>query len=123
MNSKSISGKTWIYKKFDHNYVSFLKESFSIDEVVAQLLSIRNINKNNVKTFLKPSIKDYIPNPDNLKDMSKAVNRLTLAITKNEKIGIFGDYDVDGASATALIGNYLKLLNQAFDIYIPDRTS
>ena len=123
MNSKSISGKTWIYKKFDHNYVSFLKESFSIDEVVAQLLSIRNINKNNVKTFLKPSIKDYIPNPDNLKDMNKAVSRLALAISKSEKIGIFGDYDVDGASATALIGNYLKLLNQAFDIYIPDRTS
>ena len=123
MNSESISGKTWVYKKFDHNYVSFLKESFSIDEIVAKLLSIRNINKNNVKTFLKPSIKDYIPNPDNLKDMSKAVNRLTLAITKSEKIGIFGDYDVDGASATALIGNYLKQLEQAFEIYIPDRTS
>ena len=122
MNSKSISGKTWIYKKFDHNYVSFLKESFSLDEVVAQLLSIRNINKNNVKTFLKPSIKDYIPNPDNLKDMSKAVSRLALAISKNEKIGIFGDYDVDGASATALIGNYLKQLDQVFEIYIPDRT-
>ncbi len=123
MNIKSISGKTWIYKKFDHNYVSFLKENFSIDEIIAQLLSIRNINKQNVKTFLKPSIKDYIPNPDNLKDMSKAVKRLTLAISKSEKIGIFGDYDVDGASATALIGNYLKQLNQVFEIYIPDRSS
>ena len=123
MNYKSISGKTWIYKKFDHNYVSFLKENFSIDEIVAQLLSIRNINKDNVESFLKPSIKDYIPNPENLKDMTKAVNRLILAITNNEKIGIFGDYDVDGASATALIGNYLKQLDQVFEIYIPDRTS
>ena len=123
MNNKSISGKTWIYKKFDHNYVSFLKENFSIDEIVAQLLSIRNINKDNVKSFLKPSIKDYIPNPENLKDMTKAVSRLILAITNNEKIGIFGDYDVDGASATALIGNYLKQLDQVFEIYIPDRTS
>ena len=52
MNIKSISGKTWIYKKFDHNYVSFLKENFSMDEIIAQLLSIRNINKQNVKTFL-----------------------------------------------------------------------
>ena len=39
MNRESISGKTWVYKKFDHNYVSFLKESFSIDEIVAKLLS------------------------------------------------------------------------------------
>ena len=123
MNNKSISGKTWIYKKFDHNYVSFLKENFLIDEIVAQLLSIRNVNKDSVKSFLKPSIKDYIPNPESLKDMTKAVNRLTLAIKNNEKIGIFGDYDVDGASATALIGNYLKQLDQVFEIYIPDRTS
>ena len=123
MNDKSISGKNWIYKKFDHNYVSFLKENFSLDEIVAQLLSIRNINKHNVKSFLKPSIKENIPNPENLKDMSKAVSRISDAILNNEKIGIFGDYDVDGASATALIGNYLKKLGKVFEIYIPDRTS
>ena len=123
MNDKSILGKTWIYKKFDHNYVSFLKENFSLDEIVAQLLSIRKINKDNVRSFLQPSIKDYIPNPENLKDMDKAVKRVIHAIINNEKIGIFGDYDVDGASATALIGNYLKSLNLHFEIYIPDRTS
>ena len=53
--------------------------------------------------------------------MSKTIQRIIKAINNNEKIIIFGDYDVDGASSTALIGNYLKRLNQKFEIYIPDR--
>ena len=82
MNYKSISGKTWIYKKFDHNYVSFLKENFSIDEIVAQLLSIRNINKDNVESFLKPSIKDYIPNDTISRKFSK-LGSLILFLTNH----------------------------------------
>ena len=48
---------------------------------------------------------------------------LIKAINEKEIIGIFGDYDVDGATSTALIGNYLDLINHKFEIYIPDRTS
>ena len=117
----SISGKKWIYKKFDNSYVNFLKENFLLDEITARLLSIRNIEKNYVESFLKPSIKNLIPNPNILKDMEKTSKRILQAINKREKIGIFGDYDVDGASSTALLGNYLKIIKQDFDIYIPDR--
>ena len=123
MNDLSISGKDWRYKNYDSNYVSFLKENYSLDEIVAKLISIRNINKEYVNSFLRPSIRDLIPNPDNLKGMDKAIERLIKAIKKKEKIGIFGDYDVDGASSTALIGNYLRLIRQEFEIYIPDRSS
>ena len=121
MNELSISGKKWIYKKFDNSYVEFLKENFFLDEITAKLLSIRNIKKNYIKSFLKPSIKNLIPNPNILKDMEKTSKRILKAINENEKIGIFGDYDVDGASSTALLGNYLKIIKQDFDIYIPDR--
>ena len=117
----SISGKKWIYKKFDNSYVNFLKENFLLDEITARLLSIRNIEKNYVESFLKPSIKNLIPNPNILKDMEKTSKRILQAINRREKIGIFGDYDVDGASSTALLGNYLKIIKQDFDIYIPDR--
>ena len=113
----SISGKKWIYKKFDNSYVNFLKENFLLDEITARLLSIRNIDKNYVESFLKPSIKNLIPNPNILKDMEKTSKRILQAINKREKIGIFGDYDVDGASSTALLGNYLKIVKQDFDIY------
>ena len=123
MNSLSISGKQWIYKKFDSSYVNFLKENYFLDEITARLLSIRNIDKKYIDSFLKPSIKNLVPNPNCLRDMDKTSQRILKAINRNEKIGIFGDYDVDGASSTALLGNYFKLIQQDFEIYIPDRKS
>ena len=51
-----------------------------------------------MKSFLKPSIKNLIPNPNILKDMERTTTRLLEAIKEREKIGIFGDYDVDGAA-------------------------
>ena len=121
MSDLSISGKKWIYKKYDSNYVTFLKENFFLDEITAKLLSIRNIDKDYIASFLKPSIKNLVPNPNILKDMEKTTNRILKSIKSKEKIGIFGDYDVDGASSTALIGNYFKMIKQDFEIYIPDR--
>ena len=123
MDSLSISGKQWIYKKFDSSYVNFLKENYFLDEITARLLSIRNIDKKYIDSFLKPSIKNLVPNPNCLRDMDKTSQRILKAINRNEKIGIFGDYDVDGASSTALLGNYFKLIQQDFEIYIPDRKS
>ncbi len=121
MSDLSISGKKWIYKKYDSNYITFLKENYFLDEITAKLLSIRNINKDYIASFLKPSIKNLIPNPNILKDMERTTKRILESINSKEKIGIFGDYDVDGASSTALIGNYFKMIKQDFEIYIPDR--
>ena len=73
------------------------------------------------KFFLNPSIKNFLPNPNNLLDMDKSTERTFEAILKKEKIGIFGDYDVDGATSTALLGNYFSQLNLNYEIYIPDR--
>ena len=81
----SISGKKWLYKEYDSNYVNYLKENYSLDEITAKLLSIRNVEKNYIETFLKPSIKNLIPNPFGLKDMKKTANRILKAIQTNEK--------------------------------------
>ena len=121
MDYLSISGKKWTYKKFNTDYVNFLKENYFLDEITAKLLSIRNIDKKYIKSFLEPSIKNLIPNPNTLKDMEKTTIRISKAIKEKENIGIFGDYDVDGASSTALLGKFFKLINQNFEIYIPDR--
>ena len=123
MNGLSLSGKEWIYRKYDTSYINFLKENYLLDEITAKLLSIRNIDKNYIESFLKPSIKSLIPNPNTLKDMKKTTDRILMAIKKHEIIGIFGDYDVDGASSTALMGNYFRMIGQKFEIYIPDRKS
>ncbi|MDC0164564.1 single-stranded-DNA-specific exonuclease RecJ [Candidatus Pelagibacter bacterium] len=121
MNSLSISGKNWILRKYSQEYLSFIKDNFSLDEITSKLLSIRNIKKEEINSFLNPSIKNILPNPDNLIDMKKSTLRTVKIISKKEKIGIFGDYDVDGASSTALLGNYFSLLNLDYEIYIPDR--
>jgi len=121
MNSKSVSGKNWISKKFSLAEIDFLKTNFFLDEIVAKLLSIRKIKKEEINIFLKPSIKNILPNPYILKDMDTAIDRTEKAVIKKEKIGIFGDYDVDGATSTAILGKYFDLLNIPFQIYIPDR--
>ena len=121
MNNASISGKKWFNKNFDTNYVNFIKDNYSLDEITARLLSIRKITEDKIQSYLKPSIKNLIPNPNIIKDMQKSIERVSASITKGQKIGIFGDYDVDGASSTALLGNYLKKINKQFEIYIPDR--
>ena len=114
MNSLSVSGKSWILSKYNQKDLTFIKENFSLDEITSKLLSIRNIKKEEINSFLNPLIKNFLPNPNNLLDMKKSTLRTVEAIHNNEKIGIFGDYDVDGASSTALLGNYFSKLNLIF---------
>ena len=121
MSSLSISGKNWIFKKFSEENLSFIKENFFLDEITSKLISIRNIKKEDINSFLNPTIKNFLPNPNNLIDMEKSTIRTVKAIKQNEKIGIFGDYDVDGATSTALLGNYFSNLSLNYEIYIPDR--
>ena len=123
MKSLSVSGKNWILKKYNEEKSNFLKDNFLLDEITSKLLSIRKIEKNEVNSFLNPSIKNFLPNPHSLIDMEKSTLRTVEAIYKKEKIGIFGDYDVDGATSTALLGNYFSELNLKYEIYIPDRKS
>ena len=121
MNSLSISGKNWIFKKFNENQTSYLKENFFLDEITAKLLSIRNVKKEDINNFLNPSIKNFLPNPNILLDMEKSSLRTVQSIKNKEKIGVFGDYDVDGATSTALLGRYFAELDIPYEIYIPDR--
>ena len=123
MNSISVTGKSWILKKFDQEKLLYLKENFLLDEITAKLLTLRNIEKEDVNSFLNPSIKNFLPDPNELLDMEKSSLRTLQAIEKKEKFGIFGDYDVDGATSTALLGKFFKELNIEYEIYIPDRKS
>ncbi len=121
MISNSVSNKNWIFKKYNEQDVIFYKENYSLDELTSKLLSIRNIKKEDVQAFLNPSIKNFLPNPEIINDMQKSAKRTIQAIIQKHKIGIFGDYDVDGASATALLANFFNSINVSYEIYIPDR--
>jgi single-stranded-DNA-specific exonuclease len=121
MSSVSVTGKKWILKDFNSDDVNFIKDNFFLDEIAAKLLAIKKIKKEELNNYLNPAIKNILPNPNILKDMEKATKRTIKAIQNKEKIGIFGDYDVDGASSSALLGNFFKHINLNFEIYIPDR--
>ena len=75
MNHISVSGKSWILKKFNSSDVSNYLENYSVTEIVAKLLSIRKKNIDDVSMFLNPKIKNLLPNPLLLKDMEVAVER------------------------------------------------
>ena len=115
MNSVSVTGKNWILKKIDQEKIVYLKDNFSLDEITAKLLVLRNIKKEDINSFLNPSIKNFLPNPNSLLDMEKSSLRTLEAIKNKEKIGVFGEYDVDGDSSTALLGKYFNELKLEYE--------
>jgi len=121
MSFSSVSGKNWLFKKFDTTDINKFTENFSLPEVVAKLLSIRKKNIDNIDLFLNPKIKNLLPNPFHIKDMKNAIERTYRSISENEIIGIFGDYDVDGATSTALLARYFLSIKKKINTYIPDR--
>ena len=123
MSLVSVKGKNWVYKKFDTSKISTFIEKYSLTEITAKLLSIREKNINNIDLFLNPKIKNLLPNPMQLKDMKNSIDRIYKGILKNELIGIFGDYDVDGATSTAILAKYFSAIKKSVITYIPDRHS
>ena len=123
MSSFSVTGKKWILRKFNSTDLTFIKDNFFLDEITSKLLAIKKIKKEDINNYLNPVLKNILPNPSILTDMEKTVERTFSAIKKKEKIGIFGDYDVDGATSTAILGKYFSQINHAYEIYIPDRKS
>ena len=121
MSFSSVSGKNWLFKKFDSSDVIKFSENYSLTETVAKLLSIRKNNIDDINLFLDPKIKNLLPNPLHLKSMKKAIDRTYKSIVNKDPIGIFGDYDVDGASSTALLFRYFLSINQKVQTYIPNR--
>jgi single-stranded-DNA-specific exonuclease len=101
--------------------VEDLQKALQVDAVTATLLLQREIDTyEEAKTFFRPSFKD-LHNPFLMKDMDKAVDRIEKAITNNENILVYGDYDVDGTTSVALLSSYLKIKTENIATYIPDR--
>ena len=98
-----------------------LQQELNISASVARMLVVRNVHTaQEAREFVKPSL-DRLHDPFLMKDMDKAVERLTRALENQEKILIYGDYDVDGTTAVALMYRFLKPMVKDLDYYIPDR--
>lgn len=113
--------KRWTYLEADETLVYELQSQLKIHPVLCKLLVLRNIKTfDEAKEFFRPSI-EKLHNPFLMKDMDKAIQRIESAIANNEKILIYGDYDVDGTTAVSLVYSYFKEIYNNIAYYIPDR--
>jgi len=116
--------KRWVLKqRGDIETVTKLKDELNINIHLANLLVQRGITTfEEAKSFFRPQLSDLY-DPFLMKDMDAAILRIEKAISMNEKILVYGDYDVDGTSAVALVFSFLKEYYDKVDFYIPDRYS
>jgi single-stranded-DNA-specific exonuclease len=114
--------KRWVVKeKGDTAVVKRLAGALGVSESLANLMVQRNISTPDEATsFFNPSL-DYLHDPFLMKDMNIAVDRISSAVKKNERILVYGDYDVDGTTAVALMYSFLKDQYSNVEYYIPDR--
>jgi single-stranded-DNA-specific exonuclease len=112
--------KKWSLSSIDKEQAALLAESLSLDPFIALMLVSRGITQPlDIDEFFSNDV--ILSNPFEILDMDKAVDRIRLAIESKEKIAVFGDYDADGVTATALLYSYLKSCGADVLYYIPDR--
>lgn len=117
----SVTGKTWLYTEPDPRQVMTLTQRYGITDILAQILVHRGIPVDHVENYLNPTMRHYLPEPNHLIDMEKAVARTLLAIKEKQAIVVYGDYDVDGATSSALLRRYFEAIGHPIGVYIPDR--
>lgn len=113
--------KKWVYREVENEKVESIKEKYKISELLATILVSRGIVEDKqIKVFLEPTRNDFY-DPFLLPDMELAVSRIIKAIEKNEKIVIYGDYDVDGITSTSVLKMFLEERGLNIAQYIPNR--
>jgi len=113
--------KKWRILQPDKKSVQKICDHTKCNPIIATILVNRNIiSPANALNFLKPSLNNIRP-PFSIKDMDAAVSRIIAALTGNEKILIFGDYDVDGITATTILSEFLRYAEADVSYYIPHR--
>ncbi len=93
----------------------------NIPEILTRVIINRGIEEENIPSYLNPTLRDLMPDPFLFKDMDRAVERVANALKSEDKICIFGDYDVDGATSTAQLIRFFNACGVEVDFYIPDR--
>jgi single-stranded-DNA-specific exonuclease len=118
---RSACGRRWRGPAADSGEAAAIAQRLALPEIVARLLAQRGIGAFEAPGFLAPRLREFLPDPAHLRDMAPAVERLVRAIRDGEKIVVFGDYDVDGATSAALLLRFFAAVGGAASVYVPDR--
>jgi single-stranded-DNA-specific exonuclease len=119
--ASSVLGRRWDLRAINDAQVTDLVRQAGISDAVARVLAARGVEAMAAPDFLHPTLKVSMPDPSLLVDMDHAARRLVAAIKAGEPIAVFGDYDVDGATSSALLMRFFRSIGVAVKVYIPDR--
>ena len=120
----SLTGAEWnvvALDNFTQRFSDFLYQKYTLPNIISPYLSFKGINLDQFDNFFSPKLKNLLPEPFLFKDLEKGVKRLADEVENFRPIGIFGDYDVDGATSAAMISSYLEYCGLKTFIHIPDR--
>ncbi len=123
-NKKSINQNYWKLStktQLENHFELFFSQRFNFPSALVPILIDNKVSKDKFELFLDPKIKNFLPDPNIFIDMDKTVKRIANEIETKNPIGIFGDYDVDGATSAALLTLFLQYLGIEVHIHIPDR--
>ncbi|XUU60333.1 single-stranded-DNA-specific exonuclease RecJ [Erythrobacter sp. HA6-11] len=113
---QSLSGQAWQWRGGAMEMTSGLEQ-----DLTRQLLMTRGVSPEDVTRHANPTMREFLPDPAEFKDMEAAAERIAQAILGQERVTIYGDYDVDGATSAALLVQLMRELELDADYYIPDR--
>ena len=117
----SVSGRLWRSRLTDSRLAAQISQQHDLPEAVGRVLAARGVSASEVEEFLDPRLRTMLPDPSAFAGMDAAVARLVAAVEAGETIAIFGDYDVDGATASAVLQRYFRMIGGDARVYIPDR--
>lgn len=120
--SQSFAGRAWQWRggTMDLSSADYEFTGYG-DNILSQLLMTRGVPPEEIAKHAKPTMRDFLPDPSEFRDMDRAAERIAAAVVANERITIYGDYDVDGATSAALLVDLLRELGLDAGYYIPDR--
>ncbi|NMA96556.1 MAG: single-stranded-DNA-specific exonuclease RecJ, partial [Phyllobacteriaceae bacterium] len=121
--TQSVTGRAWV-DRLDSVAVrnaGAIAQRLGIPDILSRVLAGRGVAIDDAATWLEPTIRALMPNPSTLTAMDDLAERLARAIADNERVALFGDYDVDGACSCALMTRYLRHFGIEPQVHIPDR--
>jgi single-stranded-DNA-specific exonuclease len=119
----SATGRAWRDRLDDRGNTRSLAivQRHGLPDLLARILAGRNVDPDGIEAYLDPTIRRLMPDPEVLTDMIPAAGRIADAIVRGDRVAIFGDYDVDGATSAALLASFLRTAGVDPLIHIPDR--
>ena len=118
---RSLTGRRWLWSDAEDRVALGLAQRLDVPELVGRVLAARGVGVEGAAHFLEPTLRALLPDPSSLADMDAAAERIARAAAAGETVGVFGDYDVDGACSGAIMALLLRGLGCPVLTHVPDR--